>query len=89
MVDALSSGGSIRKVVLVRIQSRAQKAPTKLSGLSFIYCLINFENFKTTRVRHKGLNLFFSKIAIVFFKPAGYLFTIVFPGLKTIVRYSN
>jgi hypothetical protein len=42
LVDALSSGGSIRKVVLVRIQSRAQdqKAPNYWSF--FIFTSENF-----------------------------------------------
>ena len=33
LVDALSSGGSIRKVVLVRIQSRAQEPRHEVAGL--------------------------------------------------------
>ena len=37
LVDALSSGGSIRKVVLVRIQSRAQKKPKFNSSVFLIY----------------------------------------------------
>lgn len=32
LVDALSSGGSVRKDVLVRIQSRAQRPGTKVPG---------------------------------------------------------
>ena len=35
MVDALSSGGSIRKVVLVRIQSRAQLKFETLVNIEF------------------------------------------------------
>ena len=35
LVDALCSGRSVRKDVLVRIQSRAQTPPTKLGAFSF------------------------------------------------------
>ena len=51
MVDALSSGGSIRKVVLVRIQSRAQITLTLRVGA------FNFELFLDSKSADKSIVL--------------------------------
>ena len=57
LVDALSSGGSIRKVVLVRIQSRAQRPWHDSAGVFLarpaIECLLSKEFSERPKQSHK------------------------------------
>jgi hypothetical protein len=53
LVDALSSGGSIRKVVLVRIQSRAQSL-LRDSGEGFLIWTHKMLAFKSGQIKKTG-----------------------------------